>query len=72
MTETFERTINNTIDHTKFGGIISFSDFNTNYPRLENNNNGSYVASKIKADKRFDEQCRKRKENNERQKHYGK
>lgn len=39
-------------DHTRFGGIIYPSDFNTNY------SDGNF-ASRIEQDKKFDEQCRK-------------
>lgn len=37
------------VDHTKFGGIIYPSDFNTDY-RGKNNTYGSQIASRIEAD----------------------
>lgn len=46
------------VDHTKFGGVIYPSDFNTDY-KGKDNSNGSIIASRIEKDKRFDEQCRK-------------
>lgn len=58
MTETFNNTRNYKTDHTKFGGIIYPSDFNTGY-KGKDNLNGSIIASRIEKDKRFDEQCRK-------------
>lgn len=52
MPETFYRTGNYKGNHTTYGGIICFSDFNTNYT------NGN-IADRIANDKKFDEQCRK-------------
>ena len=40
------------VDHTKFGGIILSSDFDTRYTNRN-------IASRIENDKKFDEQCRK-------------
>lgn len=45
-------------DHTKFGGKIYLSDFETDYKR-KSNTNGSTIAQRIMSDHRFDEQCRK-------------
>lgn len=58
MTETFNKVRNYKIDHTKYGGVIYHSDFNTDY-RGKDNSNGSLIAQRIERDKRFDEQCRK-------------
>lgn len=46
------------IDHTKFGGLIFPSDFNTDY-KGKDNKNGSIIASRIAQDQKFDNQCRK-------------
>lgn len=67
MTETFYRTENYKVDHTQFGGIILPSDFNTDY-RGKDNVNGSTIAKRIISDKKFDQQCRKNKVN---QQNYG-
>ncbi len=52
MTQTYYRTGTCKTDHTKFGGTICLSDFDTNHA------NGS-IASRIESDRKFDEQCRK-------------
>ncbi len=44
--------------HNTFGGLISLSDFDTNYKR-KTNSGGSLIARHIIADWSFDEQCRK-------------
>lgn len=49
MTETFFRTGVHKVNHSTFGGIIYFSDFNTNY-RGKDNINGSSIASRIAND----------------------
>lgn len=60
------------VDHTKFGGIIYPSDFNTDY-RGKDNTNGSQIASRIEADRRREENfLKKTKDSNERNKNYGK
>lgn len=59
------------IDYTKFGGIIYSSDFNTDY-RGKDNTNGSPIAGRIIQDHKFDKQCRKNREDQERNKQYGK
>lgn len=55
------------VDHTKFGGIIYQSDFNTDY-RGKDNTNGSQIANRIEADRRREEKLWKK----ERVKSYGK
>lgn len=52
MTET--NYIKNYITNNRFRGLIFESDFETNYP-----NDMTSIASRIAADLRFDEQCRK-------------
>lgn len=54
-------------DHTKFGGLIFPSDFNTDY-RGKDNIHGSQIASRIEADRRREEKLWK----TERNKQYGK
>lgn len=49
------------VDHTKFGGKIYLSDFETDY-NGKSNTNGSTIAQRIMSDHRFDEQCRKNME----------
>ena len=44
-------------DHTKFGGLIFYSDFNTDY-RKEKQEESS-IARRIMDDWKFDEKCRK-------------
>lgn len=51
------------VDHTKFGGIIYPSDFNTHY-RGKNNTNGSQIASRIETDWRREEKLWKKRRNN--------
>ena len=46
----------NGIDHSTFGGIIHTSDFNTGN-RIGTNTNGSPLASRVIADRRFDNMC---------------
>lgn len=41
-------------DHSRFGGEIFPSDFETTYP-----NTMSYIASRIASDMRFNDKCRK-------------
>lgn len=64
MTETrnYYTTYNYT-DHTKFGGLIYSSDFNTYYA------NGN-IVNRIVADMKFDKQCRTNAENRNRAKLY--
>ncbi len=49
------------VDHTTFGGIISNYDFDGHVTMTG-------MASQIASDLRFDEQCRKNIENNNKQK----
>lgn len=46
-------------DHTKFGGLIFLSDFNTDN-RGKNNYGGSQIASRIEADHRREEKLWKK------------
>ncbi len=62
MQETYNRQRIMRTDHTKFGGVIYPSDFNTESrgkPRV----NGSLIASRIAQDQRFDDACRKNGQN---------
>lgn len=54
-------------DHTKFGGLIFPSDFNTDN-RGKNNYGGSTIAIRIEADRQREEKLW----NKERNKNYGK
>lgn len=54
-------------DHTKFGGLIFLSDFNTDN-RGKNNTNGSKIAIRIESDRQREEKLWKK----ERNKNYGK
>ena len=71
MTRTTNRHGIYEVDHTKFGGTICISDFNTDN-RGKNNTNGSPIAKRIMEDWGFDKQCIKNKENTERNKLYDK
>lgn len=63
MTEKFYKTWKT--DHTKFGGLIYPSDFNTDYRRKDNK--GSIIASRIISDARFDNNLKNiKKQNKER------
>lgn len=55
------------VDHTKFGGLIFPSDFNTDN-RGKNNYCGSTIAIRIEADRQREEKLWKK----ERNKNYGK
>ena len=59
------------VDHTKFGGYIYPSDFNTEY-RSKDNTNGSPIANRIVKDNQLDKQWRNNIENKKRDKQYGK
>ena len=63
MTRKFKQYENYKVDHTKFGGIIYPSDFNTDC-RGKYTPNGSSYASRIINDWNFDKQCQKNIENN--------
>lgn len=72
MTQTTNRYGIYEVDHTKFGGLIFPSDFNTNY-REKTNTYGSQIASRIEADQRREEKLwGKNREGIERNKNYGK
>lgn len=58
MTETFNKYGFYKVNHTKFGGIIYPSDFDTNHKNT-NNFYGSPIASRIVSDARFDKECKK-------------
>jgi hypothetical protein len=45
-------------DHKTFSGLIYLCDFNTNH-KGKKNANGSEIASRIIADRKFDIQCRR-------------
>lgn len=62
MTETTNRYGIYEVDHTKFGGLIFPSDFNTDN-RRKNNINGSQIASRIEADRRREEKLWKKERN---------
>ncbi len=49
MTEKFNKYNTYKVDHTKFGGLIYPSDFNTDY-RGKDNIHGSPIASRIERD----------------------
>lgn len=55
MTENFYKTWKT--DHTKFGGLIYPSDFNTDYRKK--NNKSSNIASRIISDAKFDNNLKK-------------
>lgn len=59
------------VDHTKFGGIIYQSDFNTDY-KGKDNTNGSQIANRIAKDNQLDKQWQKNAKDKERNKQYGK
>lgn len=67
MTETTNRYGIYEVDHTKFGGLIYLSDFNTDY-RGKNNTGGSQIANRIVGDRRREEKIWKKGRN----KKYGK
>lgn len=62
MTEFFYKQGTYKVDHSTFGGIINESDFYTSY-RGKDNVHGSSIAGRIVADQKFDEQCRKNRNN---------
>ena len=58
MTGTTNRYGIREVDHSKFGGLIYFTDFDTNH-RGKDNTYGSPIAQRIISDRKFDQQCRK-------------
>lgn len=61
MTETFCKTENYKTNHSTFGGIIYSSDFNTSHNE-KTNPFGSSIAKRILSDMRFDIQCKRNRE----------
>ena len=51
-------TSSNCTDHSTFGGLVCYSDFNTEY-RKDASIFGSSIAKDIISDWKFDEDCRK-------------
>lgn len=60
----------NFTDHTTFGGIVNFSDFNTNYKGKDELE--SSVARHIVEDWKFDNYCKMNIKNRERSSKYKK
>lgn len=58
MIEKYEKMFDYGVDHTRFGGLIYLSDFDTNYCKRESNKS-SVIASRILSDEMFDKTCRK-------------
>lgn len=61
MQKTYNRHSIMQTDHTTFGGVIYPSDFNTE-SRGKPHTNGSLTASRIAQDLRFDETCKKNRQ----------
>lgn len=55
-------------DHSRFGGLVAPSDFDTSYmgTNTDNQKKSSSIASRIASDMKFDEQCLRDAENRER------
>ena len=64
-------TSSNYTDYTRFGGLICYSNFNTEY-RKDASESGSSIAKDILSDWKFDEKCRKNAENRDRARNYKK
>ncbi len=62
MTGTINRYGIYEADHSKFGGYVHSSDFNTSY-RGKDNTKGSSISRRIESDFQFDKQCRRNIEN---------
>ena len=58
-------------DHTTFGGLICYSDFNTEY-RKDASESGSSIAKDILSDWKFDQKCKKNIEDRDNRKSYKK
>lgn len=56
-------------DHTRFGGMIYLSDFETEW-KGKKCQNSSMIASRIAGDMRFDQQCRQNIQNRIRRNEY--
>lgn len=61
MQKTYTRHSITHTDHTTFGGVIYPSDFNTE-SRAKPRANGSPTANRIAQDLRFDETCKKNRQ----------
>ena len=57
-------------NHNTFGGLIFYSDFNTDY--RGNDQKKSSIAERIMSDWKFDKQCKKNAENRTKNKNYKK
>lgn len=64
-TRNYYTTLSNYADHTTFGGVIYSYDF-------DGCSNISDIASRIIADKKFDERCKRDAINRDRNKNYKK
>lgn len=62
-------TPSNYASHSTFGGLICYSDFNTEY-RKDASKSGSSIAKDIISDWKFDEDCRTNALNRDRQKNF--
>ena len=71
MKKTYHTTPSNYANHTTFGGLICYSDFNTEY-RKDASISGSSIAKDILSDWKFDQKCKKNIEDRNRQKNYKK
>lgn len=60
-TKNYYTTSSNYADHTRFGGLINYSDFNTNH--RGNDQRRSSIAEQIASDWKFDNECRQNIEN---------
>ena len=69
MTQTANKYEIHEVDHTRFGGIIYPSDYNTDY-RWKDNTRGSQIAKRIISDRNFDYRCKKNIEEMKRKKNW--
>jgi len=67
MTQTTNKYETHEVDHTRFGGVIYLSDYNTDY-RGKDNTRGSQIAKRIISDRNFDYRCKKNIEEMKRKK----
>ena len=68
MKENLHQTISpNNFSPRTFGGLISSSDYNTDY-RGKDNTRGSQIAKRIISDRNFDYRCKRNMELNNREK----
>lgn len=61
MTNRNYHTPSNYLDHATFGGLIYFTDFNTDH--RGKNEKQSQIANRIINDWKFDQACKKNREN---------